>query len=210
MLPSFSRDADVVEVGVDEAGRGSLIGDVFAGAVIWNPELDDPLAKQIKDSKKVSRKKREMLRYYIEDNAVDFAVASRSAQRIDQVNVLRATQEAMHAALDSLQVDFDLIVVDGDFFRPYYSVTHNARKRHECVVGGDGAYTSVAAASILAKVYHDEHIRELVRENPCLEKYKLLDNMGYGTPAHIDALRADGATPWHRMSFGVCASCRVD
>lgn len=203
-LKELYNARNTVEVGIDEAGRGSLIGDVYVAAVIWNPEVTDGLAEQIKDSKKLSRKKRAVLRSYIEDNAVDYAVAKTDNIRIDTVNIYQATQEAMHAALNKLQVDFDFVLVDGNGFRPYMKEHGDEYVQHACIVGGDNIYMSIAAASILAKEYHDEHIKTLVTEHPYLEKYGLLKNMGYGTKVHLEAIKAFGVTDFHRKSFSVC------
>ena len=196
-----------IEVGLDEAGRGSLIGPVFAAAVAWDPELTadkDPIVAKIKDSKKLSKKQRASLRDYIEKNAKGFAVSYSGPEEIDRVNKLQATFNAMHRCLDSLKCDFDTIIVDGPIFRPYI---HKERgfMPHNSVIDGDNKYTSIAAASILAKVYHDEYIMEMIKNNPELDQYDLAKNMGYGTKKHLDALKRLGPTQWHRKSFKVCS-----
>lgn len=193
----------MVEVGIDEAGRGSLIGNVYAGAVIMDPALEHELLYEIKDSKKISRKKRQMLRGFIEEHAVACAVGWATPEEIDEINILQATYLAMHRALDKIQVGFDSVLVDGNGFKPYIS-KDGQFINHECVVDGDNSYMSIACASILAKVYHDEHITEILGNNhEKLQFYNLENNMGYGTKAHIEALKKHGATEFHRKSFGI-------
>lgn len=192
-----------IEVGIDEAGRGSLIGNVYAGAVILPPDLEHELLYDIKDSKKISRKKRIMLRDFIEQHAIVSAVGWATPEEIDQHNILQATYMAMHRALDKIDTKFDLILVDGNGFKPYMSKKGEFIK-HDSIVDGDNTYMAIACASILAKVYHDEHIMELLKNSPDqLQYYNLENNMGYGTPAHIDALKKHGATEFHRRSFGI-------
>lgn len=183
-----------IEVGIDEAGRGCLIGPVFVAAVIWNPLLDDEYVAQITDSKKLSKHKREELREYIELNAIDFSVKCSDNETIDEINILNATMKSMHECIDNLQVDFDTILVDGDKFTPYKD------KTHLCIIKGDSKYVSIAAASILAKTYHDEWIDTMLT-NKVKQMYDLNNNMGYGTKRHIDAIKLNGITKEHRKSF---------
>lgn len=236
------------EVGLDEAGRGSLIGPVVAAAVVWNPAITaetHPEVKEIRDSKKLSAKKRQRLRTFIEQQgALHQAVAWVDADRIDEINILKATFQAMHHALDSIafnrafsggahtsgkskadsnaemyersslldtntqQPRFDAILVDGSHFRPYVypcGSVEGAYVPHTCIVDGDNTYLSIAAASILAKVKHDELIESLVKAHPELaEQYDLLHNMGYGTRKHLEGLQRYGPSPYHRRSFKCC------
>jgi ribonuclease HII len=189
MLELYYKYEDEIQVGVDEAGRGSLIGPVFAAAVIWDGSKEN---NDIKDSKKISRKKRAVLRTYIEENAIAFGVGSASHEEIDELNILNATYLAMHRALDNLSHDFDRILVDGHKFKPYKC---NA---HTCIKGGDNKYVSIAAASILAKEYHDDWISQ---NYPDDDKYNLNNNKGYGTKMHMDALKKHGMTQHHRTTF---------
>lgn len=202
MLSRFKSD-NSVEVGIDEAGRGSLIGNVYAGAVIMDPTFQHDLLYEIKDSKKISRKKRIMLRDFIEEHAIASAVGWATPEEIDQHNILQATFMAMHRALDKIVVPYDTVLVDGSGFKPYLG-KDGEYVTHDTVIDGDNTYLSIACASILAKVYHDEHITDLLEENKeILEPYNLANNMGYGTKVHIEALRKHGATPFHRKSFGI-------
>jgi ribonuclease HII len=184
----FEKDTEV-QVGVDEAGRGCMIGPVVAAAVIWDPNAP---FEGIKDSKKISRKKRAELRRYIETSALAFGVGMATNEEIDEHNILNATYMAMHRALDQIQVPFDRILVDGDRFLPYRFVRHN------CQVNGDDRFVAIAAASILAKEHHDEWILNRFAND---EVYDLVNNRGYGTKKHMEALASYGLTSDHRRSF---------
>lgn len=185
----FKNDTDVC-VGIDEAGRGCMIGPVFAAAVIWDPEKD---ASKIKDSKKISRKNRNVLKKYIEDNAIAYGVGMATHEEIDEMNILNATYLAMHRALDAIKnVEYDRLLVDGQSFKPYKCNVH------DCIIGGDNIYVCIAAASILAKEHHDEWILANYGED---EKYDLIHNRGYGTKKHLQGIREHGITEHHRKSF---------
>jgi ribonuclease HII len=193
---------ELLEVGIDEVARGCLLGRVYAAAVIWPQEepLDSQFYPPIRDSKKLSPKKREQLKDFIETNAIAFGVSYATEAEIDRLNILGASQLAMHRALDKVReaVDFDHILVDGNYFLTYFTYTHNTFEK------GDDKFYSIAAASILAKVYHDQYIRDLVAEYPDLEVYGLLDNMGYGSQKHMDAIKTHGVTQFHRSTFKPC------
>ena len=194
--------SDKLEVGIDEVARGCLAGPVFTAAVIWPKDLNCDIQNQIKDSKKLSRKKRNILREYIEENAIDFSVAYKDNNVIDKYNILNATHMAMHEALDNLNVVPELILVDGNSFKPYYY--DNDIIEHECIIEGDNQYLSIACASILAKEYHDKYIEDLLETESDLNKYDWGNNMCYGTKKHIDAINKYGITKYHRKTFGIC------
>ena len=203
MLKQF-YETDKIEVGLDEAGRGCLFGPVCVAGVIWldedpNPELE------IRDSKKVSEKKRTLLKDYIKDNSIAYSIVLIDHDDIDKYNILQATLRGMHQCLDNITdiINIDTILVDGNHF-DFYSDQNDNYINHICVVDGDNTYKSIAAASILAKTYRDEWIDKLVDENPELEKYDLRNNKGYGTKRHLDAIKEYGVTKWHRKSFGIC------
>ncbi|MFD2743287.1 MULTISPECIES: ribonuclease HII [Sphingobacterium] len=179
------------EAGCDEAGRGCLAGPVFAAAVVFPLDYYNPI---LNDSKKLSEKKRLALRAVIEEEALDFAVASVSAEEIDRINIHQASYLAMHRALDLLKVPADYIIVDGNKFVPYQTVPYT------CIVKGDGKYLSIAAASILAKTYRDEYMHNLATEHP---EYDWLRNKGYPTIKHRNAILQLGLTPHHRKTFRV-------
>lgn len=177
---------------IDEAGRGSWAGRVYTAAVIWNYELDDNYTRMIKDSKKLSPTMRSILAEYIADNAIDYAISFMEPSEIDEMNILNATLACMHMSLDSLKVNFDSIIVDGNQFNKYKDIPH------KCIVNGDNKYLGIACASILAKVEHDRHMRELDIEYP---EYDWKKNMGYGSLSHKIALDKYGICKYHRLTY---------
>jgi len=188
-----------IEVGLDEVARGCMFGRVYSAAVIWPEDYEENPDYIIKDSKKLSKKKREELYYYIIDNAIDWNVNYIENEEIDKLNILQATMKSMHNNLDKLLIDVDHILVDGTNFNPYNKIPYT------CVIKGDDKYYSIAAASILAKVEHDWYIEDLCKKKPELhEKYDLLNNMGYGTKNHMDNIKKYGISEYHRRSFGIC------
>ncbi len=204
MLKEYFRGNEV-EVGLDEAGRGCLCGPVCVAAVIL-PQggLRDP-PYEIKDSKKMSVKKRGIIRKYLEDNVM-YSVQFVGPDIIDEINILQATMKGMHRCLDELceKTEIERILVDGTYFPIYHHKRTFDAISHECFAGGDNLYQSIAAASILAKEYRDEYMRDLVEKNPRLQDYGIHTNQGYGTREHMQALYEKGVTPWHRTSFQPC------
>ena len=191
---------NILEVGIDEAGRGPMFGPLYAGAVILPPDFKDPL---IKDSKKLTPRKGLMAMDIIKENAIDYNVASIDEKKIDEINIFNATIKCMHKALDGLRVIPEHILVDGPYFKTYFN--NKTFIPYTCIEGGDNQYTSIASASILAKIYHDQYIERLCDENPKLEElYNLRKNKGYGTKQHLEGIKKYGITQWHRKSFGIC------
>ena len=182
---------DLIEAGCDEAGRGPLAGPVYAAAVILPKDFYHPL---LNDSKKMTEKARETLRPIIEREALAWAVVEVSAEEIDTINILNASITGMQRAVRKLSTRPDFLLIDGNRFKPCDGIPH------QCVVKGDATYASIAAASVLAKTYRDEHMRRLAKEFP---QYGWDRNMGYPTKEHIDAIIAHGYTPHHRKSFHV-------
>lgn len=180
---------DLLEAGCDEAGRGCLAGPVFAAAVILPKNFKNKL---LNDSKQLSEKDRFDLRPIIEKEALAFAVGIVNNIEIDEINILNASFLAMHRALDQLSIAPEFILIDGNRFKPYKTIPH------QCIVKGDGKYMNIAAASILAKTYRDDFMREAAKT---YAQYGWETNMGYPTGKHRDAIRQYGATPLHRMSF---------
>ena len=201
-------DETKVELGIDEAGRGCLFGPVCVASVIWpkqDPLFNDKEPPEIKDSKKVSEKKRLILKDYIEQNAIAWSVQFLSHEEIDKTNILKATMMGMHRCIDDIrkQMTIDTILVDGNHFQAYTDENLDCID-HECVIGGDDKYKSIAAASILAKTHRDNYILELSKTNENLEKYGIPKNKGYGTKQHMDALKQLGPIDGHRRSFKPC------
>lgn len=199
----LSVNDEKIEVGIDEAGRGCMSGRVYAAAVILPKKFEDEYYLNIKDSKKISRKKRKLIREYIEKNAIDYGIGYCEPQEIDNINILNASLKSMHRALNNLSNKFDHIYVDGDKFKPYYD-DDMEQIPNTCITQGDNKYYNIAAASILAKENHDDYVKELVKNNPDLEKYGWLNNMCYGSKSHMDAIKEYGITPYHRKTFGIC------
>ena len=180
---------DISEAGCDEAGRGCLAGPVCAAAVILPSEFYHPL---LNDSKQMTKQHRDELREVIETAALSWSVAMVSAEEIDRLNILRASITAMHRALDGLTIIPEFILVDGNKFYPYKNIPH------QCVIGGDAAFTAIAAASVLAKTHRDEYMCALASEYP---NYEWDKNAGYPTEKHRAAIIRYGVTPHHRKSF---------
>ena len=188
MLPNCYQPG-TLEAGCDEAGRGCLAGPVFAAAVILPDDFHHPW---LNDSKQLTEKKREALRPIIEREALAWAVASCTPGEIDQINILNASIEAMHRALDALKVRPRNVIIDGNRFKPYRDLPW------QTFVKGDGRFGNIAAASILAKTHRDEFMRQLAADFP---PYRWEINKGYPTKAHRAAIAAHGPTPHHRLTF---------
>jgi ribonuclease HII len=193
MLQPFYHK-DVIEAGCDEAGRGCLAGPVFAAAVVLPPDFKSEL---LNDSKQLSEKRRYALREVIERESLAWAVGIVSNEEIDSINILRASILAMHRALDGLKVRPEEIIVDGNRFMPYNKLPYTT------IVKGDGKYMSIAAASILAKTYRDDFMKKLHTEYPV---YHWDRNKGYPAPAHRQAIREHGTSPYHRLTFNLLGS----
>lgn len=184
---------DWVEAGCDEAGRGCLAGDVYAAAVIFPPDYQNP---DINDSKQLTAVHRHKLRIQIERDALAWAVGVVNVAEIDRMNILNASILAMHRALDALKVRPQYIIVDGNRFAPYGQIPYVT------IVKGDGKYLSIAAASILAKTYRDDYMDRIHQEYP---EYGWDCNKGYPTKDHREAIFRLGPTPYHRKSFRLLA-----
>jgi len=192
LLSSFTTD--LVEAGCDEVGRGCLAGPVVAAAVILPKQYQHEL---LNDSKQLSKEERDSLKADIERDALAWAIAEVSSEEIDQINILNASFKAMHLALDQLRIRPQMVLVDGNRFKPYGDVPF------ECIIKGDGVYLSIAAASVLAKTYRDELMEKLAVQYP---GYGWNTNVGYPTEEHRDGIRQLGITPYHRRTFQLLPS----
>jgi ribonuclease HII len=190
MLSSFYQ-TEFIEAGCDEAGRGCLAGPVFAAAVILPVDFKNEL---LTDSKQLNAEERSELRILIEKEAIAFSVAKVDHDEIDRINILNASFLAMHKALDQLSIRPGFIIIDGNRFKKYQEIPH------ECIVKGDGKYFSIAAASILAKTYRDDFMHSIAAEHP---EYDWLNNKGYPTTKHRNAVIKHGFSPFHRKTFRV-------
>ena len=188
MLKAYLHKSQT-EAGCDEAGRGCLAGPVYAAAVILPKTYKN---KWLNDSKKLSDKDRYELRPEIEVKALAWAVGIVSQQEIDDINILNASFLAMHRALDQLTLRPESLLIDGNRFKAYQNIPHH------CIIKGDGKFLSIAAASILAKTYRDDCMKQAALQFP---QYGWDQNMGYPTKAHRQAIREYGATDFHRHSY---------
>ncbi|RMH61288.1 MAG: ribonuclease HII [Zetaproteobacteria bacterium] len=187
--------SDGLIAGVDEVGRGPLAGPVVAAAVILR--MDDPCLGEYRDSKRLSARKRLALYHHLRRHALAYALAQASVEEIDALNILNATMLAMRRAVEALPIRPDQVVVDGNR-KPSLAVPVRA------VVGGDAKVPQIAAASIAAKVVRDRFMCRLDVQFP---QYAFAAHKGYGTKAHLEALAAHGASPWHRRSFAPVRRC---
>jgi len=187
LLPFLN--AEILEAGCDEAGRGCLAGPVVAAAVILPRQFSHPL---LNDSKKLTEKQRMQLKPIIENEAIDWAIGVVDNTEIDEINILQASFLAMHRAIDQLKRQPEALIIDGNRFKPYKGLPHT------CIVKGDGKFMSIAAASILAKTTRDVMMEEANLQHP---EYQWSINKGYPTAFHRQALAKFGPTPLHRLSF---------
>lgn len=192
LLPFFHNK--FIEAGIDEAGRGCFAGPVFAAAVVLPKDFYHPL---LNDSKQLTKEERNTLRPVIEKESVCYSVARVDNEEIDQINILQASFKAMHIALDKLKSKPQLLLVDGNRFKAYSDLPH------KCVIKGDGIYSSIAAASVLAKTYRDAYMQKLHRK---YKMYSWKNNKGYGTPEHRTAIESHGLCEYHRKSFNIYAA----
>ena len=188
MLQLFLQE-EMMEAGCDEAGRGCLAGPVFAAAVILPKDFYHPL---LNDSKQITEEQRNELRPFIEQHALAYAVAQLCNKQIDKLNILKASFKSMHLAVKALPLQPQLLLIDGNRFVPYKRIPH------KCIIGGDGKYASIAAASILAKTYRDDYMKGLHHKFP---QYNWAKNKGYATREHQEALEKHGPCSFHRRSF---------
>ena len=184
----------LIIAGCDEAGRGCLAGPVVAAAVILPKGFKN---KMLNDSKVLSEKKRDYLRPIIEKEALSWAVGIVSPDEIDKINILNASFLAMHRAIEGLNTKAELLLIDGNRFNPYPEIPH------ECIIKGDGKYMSIAAASVLAKTYRDDLMRELDKKYP---NYYWKQNKGYPTKQHRIGIAKYGPCTQHRKSFQLLPS----
>jgi ribonuclease HII len=224
LLKKYYCEEGTIEIGADEAGRGPMLGRVYSGAVIL-PKDDIFDHFKMKDSKKFTSKNPKKINEvaeYIKEHAIAWAVEYEDEKVIDEINILQATQSAMHKAIKSvirqLSIKTDvldpnfgnlLLLIDGNYFKQLTILNQTKSKlvtvNYETIEGGDNKFTAIAAASILAKVERDKYIEALCNENPeLIERYGIDSNKGYGSKKHMDGIKTYGITKWHRRTFGLC------
>lgn len=206
---SHNNNNNILEAGIDEAGRGCYIGDVYAAAVIFDPkvieEKGDLFKKYVKDSKKFANIEQRKEAYaFVIDNCVAWGVGSATSVEIDNMNILKANMLAMHRAVKDMYINPDYLLVDGNYFETYTDHNNNPIS-YSTIPHGDDLYYSIAGASIIAKVSRDNYIEDLCDSYPELEVYNLRNNHGYGTSDHEEAMREHGISRFHRKSFRPCA-----
>lgn len=187
LKPYFQKK--LIEAGCDEAGRGCLAGPVYAAAVILPKDYKNNI---LNDSKQLSESKRKLLRTEIEKEAISYAIGKVDNIEIDKINILNASFLAMHRAIEQLNIQPELLIIDGNRFKPYQKIPH------ECIIKGDGKFLSIAAASILAKTYRDDFMERAHEKYP---HYDWKTNKGYPTKKHRNGIKEYGTTPLHRLSF---------
>ena len=207
-LEKYFENNSKYEIGIDEVGRGPLFGRVYSAAVIL-PKDDSFDHYKMKDSKKFYRKKKiQETAEYIKNNAIAWNISFENEKKIDEINILQATQQTIHNNIIEIikktnQTDYHLLI-DGNYFKPLL-LTNNINYTFNCIEGGDNYYSSIAAASILAKVERDKYIEDLCIEYPDLiDKYKINSNKGYGSKQHLDGIKLYGISKFHRKTFGIC------
>jgi ribonuclease HII len=189
---------DKIEAGCDEAGRGCLAGPVFAAAVILPRDFRHA---DLNDSKKMTKRNREALRVIIEKEALAWAVAQLDPAVIDEINILNASIRAMQLAVEQLHIQPQLLLIDGNRFKPYRNIPH------KCIVKGDSKFLSIAAASVLAKTHRDDYMLTIAREFP---QYDWQNNKGYPCKKHREGLFTFGITPYHRKSYNLFGQLKSD
>ena len=231
LIKFYNDNSDLLEIGVDEAGRGPLFGRVYTAAVILPKEDGGNVCEtekkvfdyhKMKDSKKFTSSKKILeVAEHIKANALAWSVTYNDETTIDKINIRQAVLNSMHQSIKNVMDTYNnvdtgkniatdkeyFLLVDGNDFKPYlrFQDDHFVQVNHTCIEGGDNKYCAIAAASILAKTERDKYIEELCEEHPELkEKYGLEKNKGYGTKQHLDGIKEYGISKWHRKTYGIC------
>jgi ribonuclease HII len=234
LIKFYNDNSDLLEIGVDEAGRGPLFGRVYTAAVILPKEDGGNVCEtekkvfdyhKMKDSKKFTSSKKILeVAEHIKANALAWSVTYNDETTIDKINIRQSVLSSMHQSIKNVMDTYNnvdngtgteavanvkeyFLLVDGNDFKPYlrFQDDHFVQVNHTCIEGGDNKYCAIAAASILAKTERDKYIEELCEEHPELkEKYGLEKNKGYGTQQHLDGIKEHGISKWHRKSYGIC------
>jgi len=203
------------EVGVDECARGPMFGRLYTAGVILPKDNFDH--EKMKDSKKIKNKKvMKDLSNYIKENSIAWNISYIEADEIDNINIRQAVLKSMTNSIKEVIKQLDdkegvFLVIDGNDYIGYIDEETKQEIKHICVEKGDNTYSFIAAASILAKCEHDEYIEKLCEENPLLqERYGIRDNVGYGTKKHLEGIKNNGITQWHRKTYGCCKEAKYN
>lgn len=210
-LKKYYKNDNILEIGIDEAGRGPMFGRLYTAGVIL-PKDDTFEHNLMCDSKKIKSLKRlEKLSDYIKKNAIAWSINYEESNIIDKINIRQSVLNSMQQSARTILKDMNIpkvhLLVDGTDFKPFahYYNDELVPCDHVCIKGGDNTYTAIAAASILAKYERDKYILELCEKHPILDEYYgLKSNKGYGTKKHLDGIKEHGITRWHRKSYGIC------
>tara|TARA_Y200000002_G_scaffold367030_1_gene358643 strand:+ start:54 stop:740 length:687 start_codon:yes stop_codon:yes gene_type:complete len=216
-LKTYYNGENKYEIGIDEAGRGPMFGRVYTAAVLLPDESNFDHSK-MKDSKKfTSKNKINECSDYIKQHALAYSVTYQEPDIIDKINIREATLLSMHNAITNIIKNIEskkdiLLLVDGNDFKPYmYFDNSYCNINHVTIKGGDNEYTSIAAASILAKVERDNYIDNLCKDNELLNQYYgISTNKGYGTSTHMEGIKKYGITNLHRKSYGICKTSLIN
>lgn len=201
MKITISMYKNSFHMGSDESGRGTLFGRLYSAGVILNDSI--PLHPYICDSKKSTPEKRRIAKEYIEKTAIDYVVEYIEPDVIDDINIRQANIKTFNNVIKNMKTKVDRIYIDGNDFIPDKNCPYS-NNQIETIIKGDSKVTSISAASILAKEYHDAYIKEMCKLFPDLHmKYDLLSNMGYGTKKHILGIQKYGMSPFHRLTFNI-------
>ena len=188
MLASYFQQ-DKREAGCDEVGRGCLAGSVVAASIILPKDYHHPI---LNDSKQLTKAQRTYLKEEIITKAIAWSIGEVFPQEIDKINILNASFLAMHRAIEKLKIIPELLLIDGNRFNAHPTIPH------QCIIRGDSKFFSIAAASVIAKTYRDEQMKQLSKKYP---EYGWDTNVGYPTQQHREAIKKHGITPYHRKSF---------
>tara|TARA_B100001093_G_scaffold510086_2_gene575313 strand:+ start:1164 stop:1871 length:708 start_codon:yes stop_codon:yes gene_type:complete len=221
--PFYNCESELLEIGIDEAGRGPMFGRVYSAGVILPKNIDFDFSL-LKDSKKFSSEKKLIeVADYIKKKSLYWTVQYEDENVIDKINIRNATHSAMHKCIKEITNNYIsekksfcnifYLLVDGNDFKPYTYINNNMIEQisHILIEGGDNKYCSIAAASILAKVERDKYIKELCNCYKKLDTYYGLEkNKGYGTSKHMDGIKNYGISPWHRKTYGCCKDATIN
>lgn len=215
MLKKTYDTENKYEVGVDECARGPMFGRLYTAGVILPKDNFDH--EKMKDSKKIKNKKvMKDLSNYIKENSIAWNISYIEADEIDNINIRQAVLKSMTNSIKEVIKQLDdkegvFLVIDGNDYIGYIDEETEKEIKHVCVEKGDNTYSFIAAASILAKCEHDEYIEKLCEENPLLqERYGIKDNVGYGTKKHLEGIKNNGITQWHRKTYGCCKEAKYN